>query len=170
MPVSMYTISVPIFIQFIGGLSDCLKKAAAHATERNIDIDFILNMRLSLDMWPYKRQLQQATLLPSLAVAALTGTQPRSMPNNENDVGALTQRLATTTTYLSEFRSEQIDGTEDKSVTIALGGRDRSFSGQELLLNFVLPNFYFHCATAYDLLRHCGVTLAKRDFMGTPVR
>ncbi len=170
MPVSMYTISVPIFIQFVGGLSDCLSKAATHAAERNIDIDFILNMRLSPDMWPYKRQLQQATLLPCLAVAALAGVQPRSMPNSETDVDALRQRLSTTISCLSEFRSDQIDGTEDKPVTIVLGGRDRSFSGQQLLLTFILPNFYFHCATAYDILRHCGLSLAKRDFMGTPVR
>jgi hypothetical protein len=85
-------------------------------------------------------------------------------------VDALRQRLSTTISCLSEFRSDQIDGTEDKPVTIVLGGRDRSFSGQQLLLNFILPNFYFHCATAYDILRHCGLSLAKRDFMGTPVR
>lgn len=170
MPVSMYKVSIPIFIQFIESMSDCLSKAAAHAEAQKLDIDFILNMRLHPNMFSYKRQLQQATMLAGIAVAALASTEPPAMPNTENDVEALKRRLAATISYLSEFRGDQIDGTEEKPVTITLGGRDREFSGQQLLLNFILPNFYFHCTTAYDILRHCGVPLAKRDFMGNPVR
>src|SRR6267154_1392759 len=81
----------------------------------------------------------------------------------------LESRLANTIDYVKGFKPDQIDGTEDKEITLKFGANERKFSGQGLLLNQVLPNFYFHCTTAYDILRHCGVELGKRDFMGTPV-
>ena len=92
-----------------------------------------------------------------------------NMPNTETSFAELKARLAKTIDFAKAFKPAQIDGTEDKDITLKLGTNERKFTGQALLLNFILPNFYFHCTTAYDLLRHCGVELAKRDFMSTPV-
>ena len=91
------------------------------------------------------------------------------MPNTEANFAELKARLARRSTMCKSFKPAQIDGTEDKDITLKLGANERKFTGQALLLNFILPNFYFHCTTAYDLLRHCGVELGKRDFMSTPV-
>ena len=91
------------------------------------------------------------------------------MPNTEASFAELKARLAKTIDYCKTFKPAQIDGTEDKDITIKLGANERKFTGQGLLQNFILPNFYFHCTTAYDILRHCGVELSKRDFMSTPV-
>jgi hypothetical protein len=91
------------------------------------------------------------------------------MPNTEPDFAALKVRVDKVVDYVKGFKPNQIDGTEDKEITLKLGSNERKFKGQALLLNFILPNFYFHCTTAYDLLRHCGIELGKRDFMSQPV-
>jgi uncharacterized protein len=135
MAISMYKISVPIFVQHLTALSNVLDKTAAHAEAKQLDVSFLLGMRLYPDMYPLSRQVQQATAHAMRACSALAGA----------------------------------DGTEDKDITLKLGANERKFTGQGLLLNHILPNFYFHCTTAYDIARHCGVELAKRDFMGTPV-
>jgi len=97
------------------------------------------------------------------------GVPMPDMPNTEASFAELKARLARTIDFVKGFKPAQIDGTEDKEITIKLGANERKFTGQGLLLNFILPNFYFHCSTAYDILRHCGIELAKRDFMSTPV-
>src|SRR5207302_9560534 len=101
--------------------------------------------------------------------SALAGVTMPDMPNTETTLAELKARLAKTIDFVKGFKPAQIDGTEDKDITLTFGSNERKFKGQGLLLNFILPNFYFHCTTAYDLLRHCGVELGKRDFMGTPV-
>jgi hypothetical protein len=169
MTVSMYKVSVPIFVQFLTGLSGCLDKAAAHVEAKQIDPAFLLNMRLYPDMYPLSRQVQQATSHAIRACSALAGAEPLNVPNTETSFAELKARVAKTVDYLKTFKPAQIDGTEDKDITIKLGSNERKFTGQGLLLNHVLPNFYFHCTTAYDILRHCGVELGKRDFMSTPV-
>ena len=103
------------------------------------------------------------------ACSALSGAEMPNMPNAETNFAELKSRLAKTIDYVKGFKPAQIDGTEDKDITLKLGTNERKFTGQALLLNFILPNFYFHCTTAYDILRHCGIELGKRDFMGTPV-
>jgi hypothetical protein len=168
MPISMYKVSVPIFVQLLTALSGVLAKGAAHAQARQIDPAFLLGMRLYPDMYPLTRQVQQATSHPIRACSALAGTEPLHLPNTETSFSELESRLANTIDYIKGFKPGQIDGTEDKEIVLKLGGNERKFSGQGLLLNNVLPNFYFHCTTAYDILRHCGVELGKRDFMGTP--
>ena len=170
MPVSMYTISIPVFIRTLTGASGCLDRATAHAAEHNLDMNFILNMRLYPNMFSYKRQVQQATMLSAAASCALAEIKFQEMPNTEEDVPQLKARIANTIELLGRIPSDQIDGREEKDVTIRVGSRDRSFNGQGLLLDFILPNFYFHCTTAYDILRHCGVPLQKRDFTGAPNR
>jgi hypothetical protein len=169
MTISMYKVSVPIFVQLLTALSVVLDKAAAHAQAKQIDPAFLLGMRLYPDMYPLVRQVQQATSHPIRACSALAGVEPLSLPNTETSFPELESRLANTIDYVKGFKPAQIDGTEDKEIVLKFGTNERKFSGQGLLLNHVLPNFYFHCTTAYDILRHCGIELGKRDFMGTPV-
>ena len=168
MTVSMYKISVPIFVQLLTALSACLDKAAAHAEAKQIDPAFLINMRLAPDMFPLWRQVQQATAHSIRACSALAGTEALNIPGTDASFADLKARLAKTIDYVKSFKPAQIDGTEDKDITLKFGANERKFTGQGLLLNHVLPNFYFHCTTAYDILRHCGIELGKRDFMGTP--
>ena len=168
MTVSMYKISVPIFVQLLTALSACLDKAAAHAEAKQIDPAFLINMRLAPDMFPLWRQVQQATAHSIRACSALAGTEALNIPGTDASFADLKARLTKTIDYVKSFKPAQIDGTEDKDITLKFGANERKFTGQGLLLNHVLPNFYFHCTTAYDILRHCGIELGKRDFMGTP--
>ena len=119
-------------------------------------------------MYSLTRQVQQATSHAVRACSALGGAEPIDLPSTETSFAELKARIAKTVDYVKGFKPAQIDGTEDKQVTLKFGSGERKFAGQELLLGFILPNFYFHCTTAYDILRHCGIELAKRDFMGTP--
>jgi hypothetical protein len=169
MTVSMYKISVPIFVQLLTGQSGCIDKAVAHVEAKQLDANFFLNMRLFPDMYTYARQVQQASTHAARACSALAGVPMPDMPNTETSFAELKARLAKTIDFVKGFKPAQIDGTEDKEITLKLGNNERKFTGQGLLLNFILPNFYFHCTTAYDLLRHCGIELGKRDFMSTPV-
>lgn len=170
MTVSMYKISVPIFMQFLGSLSAVLDKAAAHCEAKKIDPSVLVNMRLSPDMFPLLRQVRAATDHAVNATARLAGVEPPTFANTEVTFPELKERLAKAIDFVKGFRPDQIDGTEDKAIKITFpSGATRDFTGQSLLLNNSLPNFYFHCTTAYDILRHCGVELGKRDFMGTPV-
>ena len=169
MTISMYKVSVPIFAQFLTAQSDCIDKALAHIEAKQLDPNFLFNMRFYPDMYPYSRQVQQASTHAARAVSALSGTEMPNLPNTETSFAELKARLAKTIDYVKGFKPAQIDGTEDKDITLKLGANERKFTGQGLLLNFILPNFYFHCTTAYDILRHCGIELSKRDFMSTPV-
>jgi hypothetical protein len=169
MTVSMYKVSVPIFVQFLTAQSGCIDKAVAHIEAKQLDPNFFLNMRLFPDMYPYVRQVQQASTHAARCCSALAGTDMPNMPNTEASFAELKARLAKTIDYCKTFKPAQIDGTEDKDITIKLGANERKFTGQGRLQSFILPNFYFHCTTAYDILRHCGVELSKRDFMSTPV-
>ena len=169
MTVSMFKISVPIFVQHLTALSGVIDKTVAHIEAKQLDPNFFLNMRLYPDMYAFTRQVQQATSHAVRAVSALAGAEPINLPNTEASFPELKARIAKTLDYVKGFKAAQIDGTEDKDITLKMGSGERKFTGQGLLLNFILPNFYFHCTTAYDILRHCGIELGKRDFMGTPV-
>ena len=169
MTISMYKVSVPIFVQFLTGQSNCIDKAVAHIEAKQLDPNFLFNMRFFPDMYPYSRQVQQATTHAMRCCSALAGVEMPNMPNTEPDFAALKVRVDKVVDYVKGFKPNQIDGTEDKDITLKLGSNERKFTGQALLLNFILPNFYFHCTTAYDLLRHCGIELGKRDFMSQPV-
>jgi hypothetical protein len=168
MTVSMYKISVPIFVQLLGAQAACIDKAVAHVEAKQLDPIFLFNMRLFADMYPYSRQVQQATTHAARACSVLAGVEMPNMPNTETNFAELKVRVARAIDFVKGFKAGQIDGTEDKDVTLKLGNNERKFTGQALLLNFILPNFYFHSTTAYDILRHCGIELAKRDFMGQP--
>jgi len=170
MTISMYKISVPIFVQFLTSLSAVLDKAAAHCEAKKIDPSALLNTRLFPDMFPLLRQVRAASDHAVNATARLAGVEPPTFANTEASIPELKERLAKAIEFVKNLKPAQIDGSEDKAIKITFpSGATREFTGQSLLLNNSLPNFFFHCTTAYDILRHCGVELGKRDFMGTPV-
>ena len=170
MTISMYKASAPIFVQFLTSLSAVLDKAAAHAESKKIDPAVLLDMRLSPDMYPLARQVREATNHAARACGGAAGVELPSFASTEASIPELKERIARTIDFIKGLKPAQIDGTEDKEITIKFpSGAERKFPGQALLLNFSLPNFYFHYTTAYDILRHCGVEVGKRDFMGTPV-
>jgi uncharacterized protein len=170
MTVSLYNISVPIFVQFLTSLSTVLDKAAAFAEAKKVDPSVLLNTRLAPDMFPLGRQVRAATDHAINACGRLAGAELPTFSNNEASIPELKERIAKTIDFLKGLKPAQIDGNEGKEIKITFpSGATREFTGQSLLLNNSLPNFYFHCTTAYDILRQCGVELGKRDFMGTPV-
>ena len=170
MTISMYKASVPIFVQFLTGLSDVLGKAAAHAEAKKIDPAFLLTMRLYPDMFPLVRQVRAATDHAMSACGRCAGVEPPTFANDEASFDALKDRVTKAIAFIKGIAPAQIDGSEDREIVIKFPSGERKFTGQGLLLNFCLPNFYFHCTTAYNILRHCGVEIGKRDFMSTPVQ
>jgi uncharacterized protein len=171
MTISMYQASVPIFVQFLSSLSAVLDKAAAHAEAKKLDPAILLNTRLFPDMFPLVRQVRAATDHAANAGGRLAGVDLPKFANDEASIAELKARIAQTIDFLKALTPAQIDGSEDKEIKITFpSGATREFTGQSFLLNQTLPNFYFHCTTAYDILRQCGVELGKRDFMGTPVK
>jgi len=169
MTVSMYTVSIPVFIQHLNGLNTVLDKAAGWAAARKVNETDLLNMRLSPDMFNLARQVRAATDHALNAAARLSGKEPLKFENDETTIPQLKDRMAKTIDYLKSIKQAEIDGTETKDISITFpSGQTRQFTGQSLLLGNSLPNFYFHTTTAYDILRQCGVEIGKRDFMGIP--
>ena len=167
MSLSMYQASIPAFVQMLNNLSAILDKAEAHAGSRKIDPEILLNYRLAPDMLPFVRQIQIAADLAKGAAARLAGVEVPKHDDIEKTFSDLKVRLAKTVAFVQSFKPTDIDGSEDREIKLTLGEHTMSFKGQPYLVHFVMPNFYFHCTTAYDILRHCGVELGKRDFIGT---
>jgi hypothetical protein len=167
MALSMYQASVPVFVQYLKGLSIVLDKAGKWAAERKLDAAVIMQDRLYPDMFSFARQVQQATNHAVNTSAKLAGVDIPKLPEAEKSFEECKARVNASIEFLNTLKPEQIDGTEDKTVTMQLGPNQREFKGQPLLLTFALPNFYFHATTAYNLLRQYGVELGKRNFMGT---
>ena len=169
MSVSMYTVSVPVFMQHLNGLSGVLDKAAAWAAARKVNEADLLNMRLSPDMFNLARQIRAATDHAANAAGRLSGKELLKFTNEETTLAQFKERISKTIEYLKSVKPAEIDGTEGKEIKITFpNGNTREFTGQSLLLGNSLPNFYFHATTAYDILRTCGVEIGKRDFMGAP--
>jgi hypothetical protein len=165
----MYSVSVPVFIQHLGGLAGVLDKAAAYAAARKLKEEDILSMKLAPDMFPLVRQIRSATDHAGNAAARLSGKEPLKFANDETTLAQLKDRIAKTIEFLKSAKPGEIDGTEAKEIKITFpNGNVREFTGQSLLLGNALPNFFFHATTAYDILRQMGVELGKRDFMGPP--
>jgi uncharacterized protein len=168
--ISMYKISVPIFVQFLTSLSAVLDKTAAYAEAKKVEPAVLLNTRLAPDMFPLGRQVRAATDNAVNACGRLAGVELPTLPNADATIPELKDRIAKTIEFIKGLKPAQIDGSEDKEIKITFpSGAVREFTGQSLLLGNSLPNFYFHCTTAYDIARHCGIDIGKRDFMGTPV-
>jgi len=166
MSLSMYQASVPVFSHMLGVLSKILDKGAAYAEARKIEPSVLINDRLAPDMLPLSRQVQIAGDMAMRGAARLAGVEFPSNPDIEATFPELQQRLTKTLRFLDGISAKQIDGSEEKSITFKLGGDDVTFSGRAYLLNFVLPNLYFHVTATYLILRHNGVDLGKRDFLG----
>jgi hypothetical protein len=168
MKISMYHVSVPVFVQLLNALSANLDKAAAFAEAKKIDPSVFLTMRLYPDMYPFARQVQEATKHAARVSGLLAGVDAPSMANSENSIPELKARIAKVVDFLKSLTPAQFEGSDDKEVKVPSSSGERSYVGQALLLHHALPNFYFHTTTAYDILRHAGVEVGKRDFMGTP--
>src|SRR5262249_55036539 len=164
----MYQASAPRFVNTLKNLSAILDKAQAHAEGRKIDPAALLNFRLYPDMFPMKRQVQVACDTAKAAVARLGGVEVPRHEDTEETFSELKARIAKTIEFIQTLKPAQIDGSEEKNIHLKLGGREVDFKGMQYLLGQALPNFYFHVTTAYDILRHNGVELAKRDYIGTP--
>ncbi len=168
MTLSMFEAAVPPLARSLTNLSGILAKAAAHAEARGIDPAVLLQARLYPDMFSLVRQVQIATDIARRGLARLAGVESTAMADDEASFADLIGRIETTLASLAAFSSDQIDGTETKPIELPIRGETLHFSGQSFLLLFVLPNVYFHVTTAYDILRHNGVELGKRDFLGEP--
>ena len=166
MTISMYQSSVPVFIHGLTNLSALLKKAEEHATAKKIEPAALINARIYPDMFPLSRQIQIACDVVKGGVARLAGLEIPSFPDTETTFAELQQRIHKTMTFLQTATAQQIDGSEGKTVTLKVGGNDMTFQGQDYLLRFVIPNFYFHISITYALLRHNGVDVGKKDFLG----
>lgn len=166
MTLSMYQALVPGVVRMLGNLAAILEKAAAHAETHGFDPSVLVEARLYPDMLPLVRQVQIATDIASRGAARLAGQEPPGTPDTETTISQLGDRLRRTIGFLESFSPDQIDGSEDRSIRFKIRGEDVTFDGQSYLLNFVLPNVYFHITTAYNILRHNGMPLGKRDFLG----
>lgn len=166
MSLSMYQASVPVFVRMLGNLKTLLEKAASHAEARNFDSKVLVDARLFPDMFPLSRQIQIATDTAKGCGARLAGTEPPSYADTEQTLPELTKRIDRTITYLQSLPATQIDGSEQRPITLQLRSGPLHFNGQSYLLSFALPNFYFHVTTSYNLLRHNGIEIGKMDFLG----
>ena len=168
MALSMYQASVPAFQQILSCQTAILDKAAAYATAKKIEPSVILNARLFPDMFPFTRQVQIMCDFAKGASARLAGAEVPSYADTEASFDELKQRIAKTQGFIGGFKAAQIDGSEARDISLKIGGQEMNFKGRDYLVNFVMPNFFFHATTAYAILRHCGVELGKRDFMMPP--
>jgi hypothetical protein len=166
MSLSMYQASVPAFLQMLSNLTTFFEKAEAFATEHKVEEAVLLNWRLAPDMFALTRQVQIAADFAKGTTARLAGAAVPSYADEEKSFAEIKQRIAKTVTFVQGFKPADIDGSEDRDITLTIGGQEMRFKGLPYLVHFSLPNFYFHATTAYDILRACGVPLGKRDFIG----
>jgi len=166
MTLSTFEASIPVLIRTMGNLSTILDKAAASADARKIDPGVFIAARLAPDMFPLSRQVQIASDTAKRAAAMLAGVEVPSWPDTETSFADLKARVAKTVNFLESFKAEQFEGAEARTIPLNVGGGEIKLSGQAFLFNFVLPNLFFHVAVAYAILRHNGVELGKRDFLG----
>ena len=166
MTISMYQASVPVFTRMLNNLATILEKAAAHAEAKKIDPAVFTNDRLYPDMLPLARQIMIASDTAKGGAARLAGVEPPSYEDNETTFPELIERLRKTIAYLNTLKPAQIDGSEKKTITLKTRNDTLTFEGMTFLLNRALPNLYFHVSTAYAILRHNGVDIGKKDYLG----
>ena len=163
---SMSQITLPVFVKHLNALAGCMKKAQALYAEKKYDEATLMSYRFYPDMFTFARQVQQATEHARNCTAALAGVEAPKYEMNEKSLADLIARCEKSVAWLNSVKADQLDGTEGKSVTVKAGDRELTFTGLDLVLKRSMPNFYFHATTAYDIMRHNGVELGKRDFMG----
>jgi uncharacterized protein len=168
MTISMYQVSVPVFTRNLGALEGVLDKAAAFAEAKKFDQAVLLGTRLYPDMFPLNVQVGQVTTHATRGVAMLAGLTQPDLGGPETTIAALKERVGKALAFVKTATPAQIDGTEDKDIVLKFGTREMPFKGEQFLLGFTLPNFFFHYTTAYNILRSIGLEVGKRDFMGPP--
>lgn len=166
MTISMYQASVPAFVRALNNLAVILEKGAAHAQARKIDEAVLLNSRLFPDMFPLVRQVQIATDTARSGAGRLAGAEFPSYEDKEATFQELVLRIRNTVAYLESLKPAQIDGGEDKTISWQSRSSTKSMQALPYLLSHLLPNVHFHVTTAYAILRHTGVELGKKDYLG----
>ena len=168
MTISMYLASVPRLVNALNNLSHVLGKAQAHIEAKKLDPKTLLEFRLYPDMLNMTRQVQIASDTAKGLVARLAGLDNPVHEDNEQSIAELQARLAKTVAFMQSVSAAQIDGTEDKAIVIKRGDKETHYKGMQFLLGHALPNVYFHSSMTYAILRHNGVEIGKRDYLGTP--
>jgi hypothetical protein len=167
MTISLYAASIPVFKQLLTALGDVLNKAEAHATARKIQPDALLQARLYPDMFPLIRQVQIAVDFAKGVSARLAGVEVPSFSDDDKTFADLQAKLAQVLGFINGLDAALIDGQEAREIITRPGtDKEKRFTGQSYLLSYGLPQFFFHVTTAYAILRHNGVEIGKRDFMG----
>jgi hypothetical protein len=166
MQISMYEASIPMFLHTLGTLKAILEKAAAHAEQKKFDSVVLANSRLFPDMLPLISQVQIASDAAKGAAARLAGIDPPKFEDNEKTLPELIARVDKTIGFLTSIKPEQLTGSEDREITVKTRQTAHTFPGLIYLRHWAIPNFFFHTTTAYNLLRHNGVEIGKKDFLG----
>jgi len=165
--MSFYDVAVPAYLQILGSLTGILNKAEAHCKAKNIQPEVLLSARLYPDMLPFSKQIQLASDFAAKGCARLTHSDVPTTPDTEKSFEELRQRLAKTIEYVKTYKPAQFEGADTKDVTFPVGpDKTMTLKGNQFLTGVSFPNFYFHAATAHGILRHNGVEIGKRDFLG----
>ena len=166
MTPAIYRASVPVFVRGFAATAKILDKGVAFAEARKIDPSVLVNARLAADMHPLSRQIQIASDAAKGAAARLAGVEPPSFADTEASFDELKARIAKTVDFMNGLDAKAFEGGDVREVSLKLGPQEFKMSGADYLFNIATPNFYFHITTAYDILRHNGVEIGKRDFLG----
>lgn len=166
MTLSMYQAAVPVTTRALQNLLHVLNKGAEHAKAKSVSDETLLQTRLIADMLPLVKQVQIATDMAKNGVARLAGVEPMKFDDNETTLEQLQARINRAIDYIKSFTAEQVDGSEGRAIVLKTRSGELNFVGQDYLLNFMLPNMFFHCATTYAILRETGAELGKADFIG----
>lgn len=166
MPFSIYEASVPLFVRAFNNLNAIIDKAVTYAEVRKIDPLVLVNSRLYPDMFPFSAQIQRASDTAKATVARLAGVDIPSFADTESSFAELKERIARTVAFIEGLPTAAFAGAEDRVLRIQLRGQEVEMTGRAYLVGRQIPNFFFHVTTAYDILRHNGVELGKRDFLG----
>ena len=168
MTISMYEASVPRYLNMLGSLDLILRKGQGYAEARKIAPEVLPGARLFPDMLPLIKQVQIACDHAKGSCARLAGVEVPRFEDNEKTFDELIARVAKTVDFIKTLKPAQIDGSEEREIAITAGGHEYTFKGMQYLLGYALPNFYFHLVTAYNILRHNGVEIGKKDYIGKP--
>ncbi len=166
MALTLHQSSVPVFVQSITGVINCIDKLAAHAAEQKIESALFMGERLYPNMFNYGRQVQQLCYWATNTTAWLAGQELPKFANDETTLDALKTRLQKTIEYVQSIPADAVNAGETREIVYPAAGQQRRMRGGDFLLHQALPQFYFHVTTAYDILRTKGVNMGKRDFMG----
>lgn len=167
MSFNMYQASVPALVRYLKNMSNVLDKAAAFCAAKKIEPSVLTGYRLAPDMFPLARQVQIMSDGAKGCGARLAGVEVPAFPDTEVTIDDLKARIAKTVAFLEGLKPAQFEGSETRDISLKAGANEYKFKGADYLTGWVLPNFYFHATATYAILRHCGVEIGKRDYLGT---